>query len=61
MDSQCPSLSPPVILATPLCPVLITPVLLVPSSAEFQMSQIGNSSTWGTTGTWMGTRFQMWD
>lgn len=61
MDSQCSSLSPPVILVTPLCPVLITSVLLVLVSAEFQVSQVGCCFIWGTTGNWIGSEFQMWE
>lgn len=61
MNSQCSLLSPLVILARPFCPILITFMLPVPVSVVFQMSEGGGGFIWDTTGTWLGTGFQMWE
>lgn len=59
VNSQCSLLSPLVILVRPFCPVLIAFMRPVPVSAVFQMSEVGGGFIWGTTGTWLGTGFQM--
>lgn len=57
MNSQWSLLS----LVRPFCPVLVTFMLHVPVSAVVQMSEVGGSFIWGTTSTWLGTGFQMWE